>query len=211
MDYVDVIGKNTLFKGLSRDEIEKNVVEMGGMVREYRKGEILHEAGRAFSSFGLVLEGVVAACCDDLEGNRMIMAEVLCGQTFGEALYCIGEADNKVYVAAIENAVVIWLKIIPTLEERFKKLLAERTLSMNRRIQVLSKKTIREKILTYFGEIAGENGDNNEFTIPLNREDLAAYIGADRTALSRELTKMQKDGLLEFRKNRFRILISKKV
>ena len=88
---------------------------------------------------------------------------------------------------------------------RFVTMLAERALSMNDRIQILSKLTIREKLLTYFSQCARAAGSRT-FTVPLDRESLAAYLGVNRSALSRELSTMQRDGLIEFYKNSFKIL-----
>ena len=91
------------------------------------------------------------------------------------------------------------------LSGRFTKMLAARTLTMNRRIQILSKLTIREKILTFLSQECAVAGKNT-VKITLNREDMAAYLGTNCSALSRELSKMKKEGILDYRKNIFRIL-----
>ena len=91
------------------------------------------------------------------------------------------------------------------LSGRFTKMLAARTLTMNRRIQILSKLTIREKILTFLSQECAVTGKNT-VEITLNREDMAAYLGTNCSALSRELSKMKKEGILDYRKNIFCIL-----
>ena len=91
------------------------------------------------------------------------------------------------------------------LSGRFTKMLAARTLTMNRRIQILSKLTIREKILTFLSQECAVT-KKNTVEITLNREDMAAYLGTNCSALSRELSKMKKEGILDYRKNIFRIL-----
>ena len=75
---------------------------------------------------------------------------------------------------------------------------------MNTRIQILSKLSIREKLITLFSSYSSDGSES--FVLPFNREDMAAYIGADRSAMSRELSKMKKEGIIDFHKEAFRIL-----
>jgi CRP-like cAMP-binding protein len=83
-------------------------------------------------------------------------------------------------------------------------MLAGRTLAMNDRIQILSRPTLRGRLVTFFSQYVRRAGKC--FAIPFDRADMAAYLGTDRSALSRELSRMQREGLLRFRKNRFEIL-----
>ncbi|MDO5445008.1 MAG: Crp/Fnr family transcriptional regulator [Eubacteriales bacterium] len=91
------------------------------------------------------------------------------------------------------------------LSGRFTAVLAARTLAMNRRIQILSKLTIREKLLTFLSQECAVSGKNT-VEITMNREDMAAYLGTNVSALSRELGNMKREGLIDFRKNRFQVL-----
>ncbi|MBQ6721773.1 MAG: winged helix-turn-helix domain-containing protein [Clostridia bacterium] len=84
-------------------------------------------------------------------------------------------------------------------------MLAMKALSMNDRIQVLSRLTLRSKLTAYFTELAAAQG-SNVIRLPMNREDTAAYIGTNRSALSRELSRMREEGLIDYRKNELRIL-----
>jgi CRP-like cAMP-binding protein len=88
---------------------------------------------------------------------------------------------------------------------RFMAVLAERTLAMNSRIQVLSKTTLRLRLLTFLSQCAEENGSKT-FQIPFDRAALASYLGANRAALSRELSAMKREGILDFYKSSFRLL-----
>ena len=203
-----------LFAGLDRREREEAVSRMEGRTADYVKGEFLHLPGTPFSSFGLVLSGSVRVFEDDREGNRLIMAEVGVGNTFGESLCFLSVPDSPVYVCAAEDSRVLWLSPAPFFREgtengaasamrkRFTALLAGRTLKMNSRIQILSRLTIREKLTVYFSGLAREQG-SDAVTVPFSREEMAAYIGADRSALSRELSKMKREGLIDYRKNVF--------
>ncbi|MCQ2386533.1 MAG: helix-turn-helix domain-containing protein, partial [Clostridia bacterium] len=83
-------------------------------------------------------------------------------------------------------------------------LLARRSLSLNDRIQVLSKPTLRQKLLTYLSECLNRSpGNSHTVAVPMNRAALASYLGVNRSALSRELSRMQKDGVLRVNRTLF--------
>ena len=200
---------------MNKETIEKTVSDLSGTVKSYQKGEFLHNDYEVFNFFGLVICGTVAACVDDIDGNRMIMANVEAGQTFGESLAFLKIKNSPVYVYATSNSTVLWLnpenlfsngdKTNIELIRRFTEIIAVRPLKMNERIQVLSKIKLRDRIITYLSGLANEKG-KKIITVPLNREDMANYIGANRTALSRELSLMKRDGIIDYHKNTFYIL-----
>ena len=213
--YAKIIRKNPLFSGMTDDELYSSVGLLSASIGKYKKGEVLHQPWTPMTKFGLVLSGVVQACCDDLDGNRMIMTEVQPGTSFGESLCYLKTPDSPVYIYASEDAEVLWLslerlysgstdKAVLDLQKRFTALLASRTLSMNSRIQILSRLTIRGKLMVYFSELAALSGSDT-FDIPFSREDMATYIGADRAALSRELSRLKREGVIDYDKNRFTI------
>ena len=92
--------------------------------------------------------------------------------------------------------------------QRFIRMLAAKTLSMNDRIQVLSKPTLREKLMTMLTQFSTREGRN--FNLPFDRNAMAVYLGVNRSALSRELGKMKQEGRIDFYKNSFTILPEKK-
>ena len=211
--YRKTIQKNPLFSGMTQDEMIRSAELLGANVAKYGKGDIIHRPWTVLANFGLVISGSVQACADDIGGNRMIMADVQPGTTFGESLCWLKVADSPVYIYASEEAAVMWLSpdilysgstdgCVLEMQKRFASLLASRTLAMNERIQILSKLTIRDRLTVYFSSLASSRG-SDEFEVPLNREDMATYIGANRAALSRELSRMKREGIIDYRKNRF--------
>ena len=86
------------------------------------------------------------------------------------------------------------------------KILAQRNMLLNSKINLLSQRTIREKLLSYFSMIITQN-KSKKFRIPFSRNQLAEFICVDRSALSRELSKMKEEGLLKFEKDDFELLI----
>lgn len=214
--YYEIIEKCPIFSQKGEFPVEDTLSNLNAQIKQYSKGDFIHNSGEPFLKFGILLAGTAQACIDDIDGNRMIMAEINVGATFGESLCYLRIPDSPVYVYSSEKSEVLWLdpqKIIDNCETKlefniqknYTRMLAQRALSMNTRIQVLSKLRLRDKILTYLASVANDAGKNT-FTIPLSREDLATYIGANRTALSRELSALQKAGVIDYYKNTFKIL-----
>lgn len=213
--HLNVIMSCSLFSGTSENEIIKSLEILEYKFSSYNKNDFLIQYEDGFDCFGLVLSGRVKVMVDDIEGNTAIMAEVTPGKTFGESL-CILKRDGLgIYICAAEDTEVIWLspknlylgnntKQIQNLEKRFVEMLAQRTLAMNNRIQILSKLSLREKIITYL-TFSKQNVNDKKIDVSLSREEMAIYFGTNRSALSRELSNMKKDGLIDYTKNHFLI------
>ncbi len=243
----DVILKNPLFSGMDDTELTESLRLLSAFVSTYRRDERLHAPYTRLERFGLVLRGSLKVCCDDIDGGRMLMADVQPGVTFGESLCFLGIVDSPAYIYASVDTAVLWLSdaalhtaggtgddpgtdraektgnpgnpaFLPALRERFTSLLCHRTLSMNSRIQTLTKLSLREKLLFFLSQAAREaftrrsGGGRSQsvlsrpFDISMSRDDLASYIGANRTAVSRELSNMKKDGLIDYAGSTFRLL-----
>lgn len=215
-NYFNIIKENRLFSGLSEKDLYTALSLLKAEIKDYQKGDFVHNGIEPFQKFGLVLCGICEVCADDIEGNRMIMADVSVGTTFGESISYLSLKDSDVYVLATVNTSVLWLdpscffeqsddKLLFALQRNFTAMLAIRTLNMNTRIQVLSKLKLRDRIMSFLSSVSKNEGKKT-FTVPLNREDMATYIGANRTALSRELSALKKEGIIDFYKNTFKIL-----
>ncbi len=201
---------------MSETELNSALELLSASKQEYPRGAILASAGSRMFRFGIVLSGTVQVSFNDIDGNAVIMASVTVGDTFGESLCWLNVEEIPVTVSAFTDVSVLWLSpevlkkseccsVIETLRNRFVSMLAHKTLSMNDRIQILTKPNIRQKIITFLSQYSNRIGGKT-FSIPFDRETLALYLGVNRSALSRELSAMQKDGIIEFYKNTFRIL-----
>ncbi len=212
----ELLSKSPLFSGLSDAEQHQALDLMQGMKKEYKKGDYLRLTGEKSTKFGFVLRGTLQVCCDDIDGNVMIMATVSQGDTFGESLCYLAVSESPVYIRSFSDSCVLWLSteglgdcknpLSVELLRRFSAMLAARALNMNDRIQILSKPTIREKLTAFFTQCE-RNFGSNIFSVPFDRESMAAYLGTNRSALSRELSNMQKEGRITFYKNTFKIII----
>ena len=206
-----VLRANPLFAGLDDSVLSRQLQVMKAEKALCGKGKMLQSAGDPIRRFGIVLSGAVQVCVDDIEGNRMIMAEVAPGVAFGESLCFLKTRESPVYIFASVDSEVLWLSTEPLftdpadsflteLQRRFTAALATKALTMNNRIQVLSRLSLRSKLTAYFTGLAAAQG-SDVICLPMNREDTAAYIGVNRSALSRELSRMKAEGLIEYRKN----------
>ena len=207
-----------LFSGLSEEELVTALALFAGVVAEYKKGDSLRAMGLPFRTFGIVLSGTVQVFSPDIDGHPMMMANVGEGDSFGESLAYLGTEESPVYVTAATPLSVLWLDIAAVrraaaggealalrLSERFAALLATRALAQNDRIQILSKPTVRARLVTFLSQCERRYGSRT-FIIPFDRASLAVYLGVNRSALSRELSKMKKEGIFDFFRSSFRLL-----
>ncbi len=212
-----ILQQSRLFRGMDKSDMEYALRFFHAAEREYGKGESMHQGGKRLSHFGLVLSGVVQIYMEDINGDRIIMANVTAGETFGESLCFLSLEDTPISIWAATDAEVLWMETgdilacsqtcnarIHGLVVRFIAMLAERTLAMNERIQILSKISLRDKLTTFFLQYMYKN-KSRTFEVPFDRTDMAAYLGTNRSALSRELSEMHREGILEFQKNRFHL------
>lgn len=211
-----ILAKCSLFADLSVTDTAYALEYFSAVSRTYSRGDFLNRIGFVLDSFGLVLRGNVQVCMDEIDGHEMIMATISAGECFGESL-CYLQLEAPVYIRAVTDCEILWLDpsrvrsrrsttpIDQRLADRFTAMLARRALMMNDRIQILSQITLRQKLVVFFGQYVRRTG-TMEFEVPFDRNDMAVYLGADRAALSRELSRMKKEGIIDFHKNHFRII-----
>ncbi|MEE0944249.1 MAG: Crp/Fnr family transcriptional regulator [Clostridia bacterium] len=212
-----LLSKAYIFSGLSENELDDALSYLSAREKKYKKGQTLITLGNEISEFAVITKGTVQISCDDINGNQMIMATVTKGNMFAESLAVTANIDSPIYATATEDTVVVWLKASPIRKNiadsplhtkiiaNFIKAVALKCLSMNDRVQILSKKTIREKVIAYLS-LMSEHGKRDKVIIPLSRQDMASYLGVERSALSRELSRMQTEGIISFKGNQFRFL-----
>lgn len=207
----DKIKANPLFEGIDANSFEQMISCIEGRIKSYEKNEVILLAGEPVTAVGLVVCGRVQIVRENAEGRPNLMTELREGELFGEAFACAGISHSPVTAIAVQNCQVLHIqyrKIITTcpsvcpfhtrLIENMLTLMAHKSLILNQKIEILSKRTTRERLLLYFDI---QRQGRSRFTLPLNREELAAYLCVDRSAMSAELSRMQKDGLIRYQKN----------
>ncbi|MBE5808697.1 MAG: Crp/Fnr family transcriptional regulator [Clostridiales bacterium] len=199
-----------LFRGMSEADIERALRRLDAHERKYKKGEAVLHAGAATRYMGVVLEGSVTVESNDIWGDRMILARIGRGEAFAETYALLADTPLLVDVTANEDASILFLKVgnadiighDAAFAANLLSLLANRNLHLSARSFHTAPKTIRERVLSYLNTAALEAG-SREFDIPFDRQQLADYLNVERTALSKELGRMRREGYFEVRKNHF--------
>ncbi|MBR2783356.1 MAG: Crp/Fnr family transcriptional regulator [Firmicutes bacterium] len=213
-DY-DLLRRSPLFQNMSDPGIDRALKLFQAQEARFRRGQYLCHAGEPMSRFGFVLKGAVHVFIDDVNGERFLMNSVGAGDSFGESLHFMEVRDSPIYIMAVEDTRLLWLnarqlkeasRTTETLETalRFVALLAQRALTMNDRIQILTQTSIRSKLNLYFAQCANRC-NSRTFTIGFNRNQLADHLAVNRSALSRELSRMKQEGLIDYHLNSFTI------
>jgi len=204
-----------LFNDIKADDLSEMLSCLGVKYQQYEKRSTIISAEDNVDHVGVVLHGAILIVKEDFAGNRSIVDRIGQYEMFGEAFACAGIQKSPVTIVAAENSEIMWIqfrRIVNTcsmscvfharLIENMMKELAVKNLQMNQKLEITSKRNIREKLTAYL-LMQAEEANSADFTIPLSRSELADYLYVDRSALSRELCKMRDDELIAFNKNHF--------
>lgn len=211
MDF-SFLAETPLFRGCGQTEISDLIKDLRHSVRAYKKGTVILHSGSFVTDLGLVIEGSVQIETVDLFGARSILGICEQGDVFAESYACIPDQPLLVDVVAREDTSVMFIHVPSLLSARggssvVQNLLgiaSRKNLRLSMRIFHSAPKKIRDRLYSYFSELVTTQG-STEIRIPLDRQQLADYLGVERTALSKELGKMKREGLLDYHKNVFRI------
>jgi CRP-like cAMP-binding protein len=217
---IEVLHKMPLFIGMTDKEITTLLKSLDARKQDYEKNDLILHAGSKPGVIGIVLSGSVTILSDDIWGNRTILSHVEKGGIFAEAYALLEDVPMLVDVMANEGCSILLLKTKGILSSvgsqnswdyKFLRNLllisSKKNLNLSGRSFHTSPKTIRERVMSYLNTLALQN-DSTEFDIPFDRQQLADYLNLERSALSKELGKMQKEGILETRKSHFKLLTS---
>ncbi|HKM35521.1 MAG TPA: Crp/Fnr family transcriptional regulator [Lachnospiraceae bacterium] len=212
------LANTILFRGTSSQEIEHMLNCFHADVKEYKKDTFIYHTGDIIDSIGLILAGSVNIEIDDIWGNKSILDHIECGQIFSETYAMVPGEPLLVNVVATGNCQILFLNVSAFLNtcsntcpyhskiiHNLVTTIAQKNLNLSRRIFYTSSKSIRGRLISYLSQQVKQHG-SYQFTIPFNRQQLADYLGVDRSALSNELSKMKKEGILSFKKNTFHVI-----
>lgn len=214
---IDFLSKTPLFAGIAPQDIPTMLPCLGAYTKTYPKGSALFLTGDHLDVVGLVLQGSIRLESCDVWGNQNILDHIAPGQVFGEAYSCLPQQPLLVDILAGEESQVLFLQTSKVLHlcpqscpfhqallSNLLSVMAQKNLKLNHKIRHTTPKTIRARLLSYLSQQATEQGSHS-FTIPFDRQQLADYLCVDRSALSHELGKMQKEGLLTFSRSQFQL------
>lgn len=215
--HIDLIKNTKLFFGMTEEDIISMLRCLSASKKEYKKGDYIYNAGDIVSKAAMVLEGVVHIERQDYWGNNSILSDVFPGELFGEVHAIMNDEPVAVNAIAAKSGTVLMLNMkkvfqtctsmCPYHAKLIKNLifvLASKDKELTDKMGYLSQRTIRDKLLTYLSDQSVRQG-GAVFDISFNRQQLADFLAVDRSALSKELSKLKNEGIIEFKKNHFEL------
>ena len=213
-----ILLENPLFQGISLEELKSMLGCLQARETQVKKGAPVFLEGDPAGFIGIVLEGAVRIVRDDYYGERTLLAQAEPGDIFAEAYACAdvetmpisgyAAADSRVLLLSCRKMLTVCTNACRFHNRLVKNLLqvvARKNLLLSQKIQFMSQKTTREKLMAYLLDQAKQQG-SLEFTIPFDRQTLADYLGVERSAMSAELGKLRRDGVLETTGSHFRLI-----
>lgn len=215
---IHLLAGTRLFQGIREHEIEAMLTCLSAEERTYGKDAYIYRAGDVTGRLGVVMEGAVNIIKDDVWGNRKIIENIGGGQIFGETYACLKGEPLMVDVQASERSRILFMdvnRILTTcssscdfhnrLIRSLMYVLAGKNLMLTKKMDIITPKSLRERVMVYLSQESVKQGCRT-VTVPFNRQQMADYLSVDRSALSGELSKMQKEGVIAYEKNRFTVL-----
>ncbi len=218
--YLQDIKEAPLFQDVREEELEPVLSCLDGHVKVYEKGEYISLAYEEVKNVGLILKGKVQMVQEDVWGRKTLLMFMNKNELFGETFICGNHTLPTVSFYASTSVEVLFLPIHRVMHacsnacifhhritENLTRMIASKNEHLIEKIEILSQKTLKDKISVYLS-IEAKRSQSEYFELPTGRVELAYYLCADRSALTRELNNMKKEGLIDFDKNTFRIIKS---
>lgn len=217
-EYIEDLKQTNLFLNIEPQDIERLLDCLCTKRVDYAKGDFIIEEGSKVYDFGIMLSGHGRAIKWDASDRLIIITLLQKGSEIGVILAASPDHKSPVTVQAQDDVSVLLIsfeRVLTRCEKacpRHDKLLrnyinvvAEKGIVLHERIDCLMRSTIREKVMTYLMRLSQEQQERT-FTIPMNRNEMAEYLNVERSALSRELSNMKRDGIIDYHKDTFRLL-----
>lgn len=204
-----------LFENISDKNILKLKRILSANTVKYKKNvNILSNVNRE-DFIALIDTGSVQLIFNDYDGNKTIIEELNSGEIFGtltstitsEEITCITKEDTQItYIEydEITNDEIIRSDFYIIFIKNLIRILTEQLTTRNNRIELLTKRTTRDKILAYFNFEAQKKG-TKRFTLPMSFTELANYLSVDRSAMSREIKYLKEEGFIETNGKRIKL------
>lgn len=207
-----------IFSGISKDHLGPMLKCLHATEKKYKKNEFIFLEGENVAYIGVILSGQVNMLKEDFGGQLSVLAVMRNSELFGETFVCGSRQDTTVSFQAAAPTRALLLPFHRVLNvcsnncafhhqviTNLVRLIADKNMLLLQKVEISSKKTLREKILTYLYFLKGQQ-HSNYIECPLDRQELAGFLNANRSSLSRELSLMQEEGILEYDRNLFHLL-----
>lgn len=216
--YFDILDICPLFRQVGRENYGKMLRCFGARVVCLRKGSALFSEGQRADRVGIVLAGAVQFVQDDYFGNRSILSMTGPGELFGEGFACAGvdalpvsiiaTVDSQIMLIDCSHIMTMCHNACPFHNQMIRNLLisvAQSNLRLNQKIEILSKRTTKEKVMAYLLSEAKLHG-SNDFIIPYDRQELADYLGVERSAMSTVIGGLRDEGIIRVNRRHFTLM-----
>lgn len=204
-----LLRKNPLFVGVPDEKMEPIINCLNGRRKYFDKRALLFQSGSPVSCLGIVLSGCVETFMPGTDGSFLLLSQAGPGELFAQALTIARNNRHAFQIYACDSTEILFLTVPEftamknihcthrfQVMENLMKLVAEENMDMMLKFQILSQKSLRQKLLLYFSILSAEQS-SSRILLSFGRDKLASFLGCDRSALSRELSRMQQDGLIE--------------
>lgn len=218
MELYEILARTEIFKNINEEEIKHMLGCLNPRYACFEKDAPILQEGEPATSIGVLLSGKAELVYEDENGGRAMLFPVKAGDVFADDYACSNASKVPASCFATTECEAAFFpydkmsKVCDracgchsTMIQNLLSSVAEKNRRLYVRLMITSRKTTREKLMAYLKSEAEKN-DSKYFQIPFNRQELADYLNVDRSAMSAELSKMQKDGLIEYKKNLFRFL-----
>ncbi|MGN0620883.1 MAG: Crp/Fnr family transcriptional regulator [Porcipelethomonas sp.] len=216
--YMETLKNCKLFENIECENLSAMLGCLKTEVRSYTKNQNIFSEGEAVTQIGIMLSGTAQITYTDFYGNRSIVTAIEPSELFGESFACAEMKSVPVSVVADNNCEVMLVDSRKMLRQccsacefhsriifNLMRSIAAKNILLNQKIEIISKRTTREKLMTYLMIQAKKHG-RSSFTIPCDRQELADFLEVDRSGLSAEISKLRKENVLECKRNFFRLL-----
>lgn len=216
--YLQDLRSCPLFAQIAEDDLLRMLTCLGAKVETFDKKYTIFAEGGPARYIGILLTGGAQVIRIDYYGNRSILTEITPGEVFAEAFACAEVEAIPVSVIASEPSEIMLIDCSHILHTctnhcgfhqqliyNLMKDLAFKTMLFHQKVEITSKRSTRDKLLTYLAMQAKKNGTNS-FDIPFDRQELADYLEVDRSGLSAEISRLRREGVLESEKFHFTLL-----
>lgn len=215
--WIDLLLKNDLFNNITKAELTTMLTCFQPRITTYKPKEYINIEKDGATEIGIILEGEVAVIKDNFAGDRVILQKLKKGDIFG----AVTAFSNRGQLSTLDPTVESTILFLPSnyivgicpkfcsghemLIRNMLEIISRKAITLNKKVELLSLKTIRGRISNYLLQQYKEE-QSLTFTIPLKRYELAEFLNTPRPSLSRELKHMKEDGIIDFYKNSFRII-----
>ena len=215
-DYICSIRKCYLFDGIKDEQLADAIKLLNGRIKKVVKDDYIVQLGGTIQYAGLLLKGKIESSFQNENFDQITMHTFTGGYLFGEGLVINHAKNSPVQVRAVEDSVVLFIDlemiyaaadnspVQNILARNLIKSLAKKNLILNQKVRILSQKSLRDRIFIYLRTLPKDK--DGYAKIPFTQTALAEYLGVNRSALSRELGRMQNEGLLVIDGKRIKII-----